>query len=941
MRTLPILLIACAALAQPAKIVTDLNTTPTGGSSFPNYLVQVNGITYFAAYDAPNGGELWRTDGTAAGTSLVKDIAPGVTSSQPENLTKLGAKFLFSAYVPNLGRELWVSDGTAQGTLPLKDIRAGSASSNPGEFVEINGVVYFIACEDSAGCEIWRTDGTTAGTWLLKDITPGPAGSLPAFLTAVNGTLFFQASSGFNNPRLWKSDGTPGGTVMVTGQTEADPYAPSYLVNVNGVLYFSGYASVGGRGAGSFGYELWKSDGTTGGTVLVKAIQPIGGSNPANLAAFNGQVYFSADDGVRGPELWKSDGTAAGTVPVVAPALPAAAYPRQLTASGAQLFFVATNAAAGDELWRTDGTAAGTVMTKDIAPGPASSSPFSITPFNGGVIFSATDNVDSGRGGPVTGSGIEVWKSDGTPEGTMRVRDIEPGAESSYPGNYLVTGGQVIFRAVTTAYGAELWRTDGSEAGTWMLKDICNSSGSSTPDNLVSYNGFLYFTAATPQYGRELWRTDGTAAGTTLVKDFCPGSCSSHFPLILVVNGKLIVNAYTPSTGYEIFVSDGTGPGTTLLKDINPGPGNGAILGGMIGYSAVSNGVIYFPGLGDPATRGLWRTDGTAAGTYLVKAVGRANQMTTVGNTIFFVAADVGTNNEIWKSDGTAAGTQKVIEINPNGGSFPIWLVDFKGKLYFAAYDGTDQELYVSDGTAPGTYKFKDICPGTCSSLPGGLVAGKDRLWFSANDGSHGFELWSTDGTQQGTVLVADARPGAESSYPSQLTVQGDSLYFFTDGGSGWELWMAKESSVSAALVRDFNGDLSSSVDSYENSLFDAGHTMLMAAADASSGLELWRSGGTAQSTFLMQDIAGGPGSSSPAKFAQHGKDIFFVADDGIRGRELWVMPAFAQNVAGPALPKVNQHANGKDNAPGQQKDSAHSGPSARMKYGALAPALQ
>jgi ELWxxDGT repeat protein len=176
----------------------------------------------------------------------------------------------------------------------------------------------------------------------------------PAHLTAVGTTVYFSAYDDANGDELWKSDGTESGTVMVkdivTGVDCSGPCssAPEYLTAVGNTLYFSAYDDANGE-------ELWKSDGTSGGTVLVKDIWvgPSSGSNPTNLTALGSTLYFSADDGTNRRELWKSDGTGAGTSMVenINPNVGSGSAPMFFSASASTLFFRADNGTVGIELW--------------------------------------------------------------------------------------------------------------------------------------------------------------------------------------------------------------------------------------------------------------------------------------------------------------------------------------------------------------------------------------------------------------------------------------------------------------------------------------------------------------------------------------------------------------------------------------------------------------
>ena len=203
-------------LAAMPQLVTDLNRGAGGGSD-PGELTEVGGIVYFTAETPTTGRELWKSDGTEAGTVRVKDIWPGTWpgtyGSGPNSLTNVNGTLYFVADDGTSGSELWKSDGTEGGTVRVKDIRPGSAPSDPFDLTNVNRTLYFSANDGASGRELWKSDGTEAGTVRAKDIRPGSDESYPRYLTNVNGTLYFVADGGTSGRELWKSDGTEAGTV--------------------------------------------------------------------------------------------------------------------------------------------------------------------------------------------------------------------------------------------------------------------------------------------------------------------------------------------------------------------------------------------------------------------------------------------------------------------------------------------------------------------------------------------------------------------------------------------------------------------------------------------------------------------------------------------------------------------------------------------------------
>jgi ELWxxDGT repeat protein len=353
--------------AAGTTLFKDIN--PGAGSSFdpgtPDYTL-ANGILYFVANDGSHGKELWRTNGTAAGTFLAADITPGAAGTTFTSITTLGTNLIFGVTTGDFftgSSQLWKFDGTT--ATMLKDFGTSSALFPPASFYLFNNKLYFSAGDlFTTGSELWSTDGTAAGTTLVKDIYPGTNGgaansSSPLLFNAVtiNNKFYFQATDNTNGSELWMSDGTTAGTQLFKD------------INTNS----------GGAASSN--------------PIIFKNIDFSGGGFTNTL--FNGKVFFSANNGVNGTELWVTDGTVAGTVmvkdirPGSGSGIPSNSFSYVYTTSG--LFFAATDSTTGIEPWLSNGTAAGTNRIADINPDTANSRPQPLFFYNNQLYFSATN----------------------------------------------------------------------------------------------------------------------------------------------------------------------------------------------------------------------------------------------------------------------------------------------------------------------------------------------------------------------------------------------------------------------------------------------------------------------------------------------------------------------------------------------------------------------
>ena len=405
----------------------------------PWSLRELNGVIVFNANDGANGEEVWRSDGTAAGTYLIKDVTPG---DDPFRwfLTKSNQQVFFSAHDGIHGWELWKTDGTEKGTVLVKDIKSGG-DSEPYNLTDFREQLVFSAVGNYGGEELWLSDGTARGTMMVKDLNDSGTSSYPSQFVVGKKYLFFTVNAHTETIELWKSDGSTQGTQLITQFPNPPKQRLNNLMPLGNHLFFVVDDDVHGK-------ELWKTDGQR--TQLVKDIHPTGDANPNRLVVMQDTLYFVADDGVHGDELWKSDGTEAGTMLVKDIHPTGSSQPWFLTPINDTLFFNADDGQHGRELWKSDGTSEGTELVKDIHP-TKDSLPSELVNFNDVLLFRAHDGVH----------GTELWQSDGTEVGTILVKDLNQTSKisgSSLPSKLTVANHMLFFTAIDGgANGRELW----------------------------------------------------------------------------------------------------------------------------------------------------------------------------------------------------------------------------------------------------------------------------------------------------------------------------------------------------------------------------------------------------------------------------------------------------------------------------------------------------
>ena len=529
--------------------------------------------------------------------------------------------------------------------------------------------------------------GTTFS--MVADINPGNNGSNIGRMTILNGVLYFSAQSlpaendSFSNYKLWRSDGTPNGTYMFKDITpgSSNNFHEYPMISHNGMLFFSAIDR-------PYQSELWISDGTAYGTMMIPLNKETASSAIDVVVPFGNNLFFTADDGIHGNEPWITNGYLGGTrlIKDIIPGKIGGAYPYGTlpVSMGGKLFF--SGYALSDRgdywpaLWVTDGTEAGTHLIWRSYPS---------------VMVAVDNTVFFICGG---NPGISLYKTDGTPQGTVEVKTWGEEYRLKWSGTSL--DGRFYFDIYKEAENIEHWESDGTPAGTHSaiitprVDAFLNKRGNELPNGLV-----LYFD------GGKVWQTDGT-----------PGS------------EQMIEGDYQVS----------------------------------LAWGLVSDGWLYFgatPANSD-WTDNLFRTKGTNTGVELVTE--RIHSIQRVaGERVYFTygykSGDI-YEKHIGRSGGEPAVTER---LEPVSGTYHFeptsgWcnhIAELFGQSYFYGTDAEHgAELWTSDGTSEGT-RVIDIFPGPNPSGADNLFALNGRLLFTADDGTHGKEWWFIDPRDQWIYL--------------------------------------------------------------------------------------------------------------------------------------------------------------------------------------------
>jgi ELWxxDGT repeat protein len=700
----------------------------------------------------------------------------------------------------------------------------------------------------------------------------------------VSGISVFFANDGADGVQLWRTDGSAGGTFALTTFPSTNA-SPSPITLVDGVAYF--LEADGASGAFGPQYELWRSDGTTAGTYALG----VSGDNPTNapkVAQIGNVVYYVGQDASHGESLYASTAGQPGQFVAQLLGSPEDIQPIQtLTAVGSDLLIEA-----GAQVVLSDGTTAGTQPFSDQGlQVTANTAPLSV---EGQTYLLGSRNGDQ-----------ILYRDDGT---TLTDAGL-PNPDAA--GDVVAVNSHFIF--IVQGFDqttVESW--DGSSANVVQLA----ATGSPGPYYAIQ-NGELYFGVSDPSDPRApvsaVYVTDGTAAGTREV-------AAGDFQTVVPIGSHLLLAAAGsgPLGGTTVSVSDGTVDGATLVLTAGADVSDFVRLGGQVYFNVDGNQ--------------LWISDGTVAGTHVVKAFNSLSGLTADGSQLLFSAAALGSDTQPWISDGTTAGTHQVANVSPSGPGVLNLLSETSlgSDLVFVGQAGNVTYMWASDGTVAGTapisvvgteafgplvasggkaYASASFAGGPLWVFSGSGVAGPigtdldfqvlptfltafngDLVFYGTDPGQQATErfgsggLFITDGTDAGTSLLTS------DTVLTQPAVLGSQLLFLgSSSASGAGLY---ETDGTAADTRF----IASVPTTFASGTFTiSGSKAFFLAGDNTTGAELWVTDGTSGGTHLVENIAPGFTSSNPAALTPFDGGVVFTADDGQHGQQVW----FSDGTAG------------------------------------------
>jgi ELWxxDGT repeat protein len=874
--TAALLLPTAQAQAEP-QLVADFNREPYYHNPVIRWIHPVETGAVFNMSSIDHGEELWFSDGTPAGTRLLKDITPGPQGSFMSVSMSAGTRVTFTTGTEASRDKLWFTDGTEAGTAMVLDtqgllgenVEAGIHLLGPAN----GGLLFRLHSSYASPGELWFSDGTAEGTHELALLEQG--WDLPSIPFQEQGGHAYFLGGG---NKLWRSDGTVDGTVFIVDPATFAPGGSLRDFEVaDSRLYLN--ISLGG------GSELWTCS-LQGTDPVLLSPAPWFWIDAMKSAGDRLVFEIKTDDGEA--ELWTSDGTPQGTLnlPVDPGQGQGFFFSGDLVEYKGAVYFGVHPDDTRRVLWRTDGTPQGTRPAP--LPKKAGSFAWVVGPQAvGGLLYLEM----------YKGNKRDLWTTDGTAKGTRPVNSGRGASRFSDSFSLpAVWQDRLFFTSRKTDGILTLWITglEGKGLTQLTVPEIAGTrSAWADGDPFVEMDGdvmgFVWGLSV-----RELWRInpEGRARAVWRPKD------AWKFGLVSAKNGQAFMTTPNYSEeGVELWVTNGTGKGTRRLVRYPQYHELGSFTwcGDLLFYR-VRDMIEY------PVRPQLWVTDGTPKGTRQVTAWDftrpgpMEHEVVEFQGSIYFLDRETHDSLALWRSDGTPDGTRRVKKIQAGYPSDDerADLTVVGNRLSFLVKQIYYQQLWTSDGTEAGTTGYQSHDYPFVGNAIGGSVDLNGIQIFAAKRGAHPRQWYRSDGTAAGVQpLMTGLNHPIEDHihFTGGATVAGDLLFYRGRGtagaNTGFELWVTDGSVGSPRLVKDIVPGPGSS-DPY--GFFAAGDVVYFVASTPEHGFELWKSDGTAEGTFMVSDLNPGPEHSFPEDLMVIGGKLYFTAHSVALGRELYVL---------------------------------------------------
>ena len=884
----------------------------------------VGGVALFRFHsclpEQPSG--LWSSDGTAAGTYSLVVAGRGNPLSYPGGVnatraTVLGDQLFFTSLEPDSDRhELWRTDGTRAGTQRVAVFNQTIETSNVAAFVAV-GDRLVLVLDGTTRYEVWRSDGMTAGTVLAEDRLSlrgqtfaasgthlfSSAGQRPLHLLALDGKVggielvwYAPEVSSISSPirsatgiafiasydyeprtQIWHSNGLPGGTVAWTGEFPSSQRIHSSAEGAPTLAFLGSHLFfLADRSENEVG--LYMTNGSADSVRLVETLPWRLGQPDPWVFALGDKLFFPRADG-DGLELWVSNGNPRDGKKVIdACAGTCDGRPSTPIAFGTRLFWTARETGGGKSLWVTDIT---TMESTRLAHGLQrfgcswfSEDNLELYPAAGRWHFSAKDFLH----------GCEPWAAREEPDSGALVGDLlvdKP--ELSVLGPVVTDGSSdyLVARRASPSRGDVVLAIDGEGDPEVQFEGADGRCGINSVNAMASvvptHLGAVFVEdncSSLSIYGRV--RESGEVS--PLFGAARPDRPVVREALAAPEQAGVFLRAENPP---ELWFTDGTDSGTWRAgSSLGMGMFLGWIRGRLPTWSSSSHlgeDLVLF----DPASRQFLRITGPRIASWGLSPP----ETDSRGRLYLRATSRVDGETELWRTDGTQEGTHAFYR---TGGGETLLATAVLGPGFVFSVrrgDGRVELRWMHDQAALWEVVWSTSEADPWGTAGRGLQALESGLLFSGWDPDHESELWFFSLETRETTRLTATRRGFSRHY-----VQAGrwiSYFYETQDYLPFELWRTDGTAEGTVRLGDWQY-----ASAWDRSLAIVDERLYYTFDDGIHGKEIWTSDGSPSGTRLLADVVPGATGSQPSSFTAANHTLYFLADDGIHGREIWTIPA-------------------------------------------------